>query len=280
MLKKLAETARWLDDQGLFAEADVVTDVLRKYAASELWEADDEEDVPDIDPYQAQMYHTIQNLDLNDPEHLAIIRAAHPELAVALDSYVPSRRTPMKAPMGYGNRTLMLPPGFKGEFEKRVPEFFMHPDQLAKNREEFNSRLDRATRGRKRRATFDVDYASTSSPGYERTYVFDPKLEELLTSDPDLRTGEGNVNLFDKQRLRALFDPTFDLSALEEKDRADRERYLGIDEKTGEPYSLTKQLGWARRQIKPESVLSLRGHRGEIDPETNKRKPNFYFRAR
>jgi hypothetical protein len=226
------------------------------------------------------MYHTIKHLDLNNPEHLAIIRAAHPELASAIESYTPSRRTPMKNPINYGNRTLMLPPGFKSEFEKRVPEFFMLPDQLARNREEFIRRLDKATHGRKRRATFDVDYASTSSPGYERTYIFDPKLEELLASDPDLHTGESNINFFDKQRLRALFDPTFDLSLLEEQDRAARERYLGIDEKTGEPYSLTKQLGWARRQIKPESVLSLRAHRGEVDPQTGKRKPNFYFRVR
>jgi hypothetical protein len=280
MLTKLAETALWLDKQGLHAEADTVTDVLRKYAANELWEADDESDVPEIDPYHAQMYHALQHVDLNDPEHMAIIHAAHPELGTALESYTPSRRTPMQKPMNYGNRSIMFPPGFKGEFEKRVPEFFMHPEQLDKNRSAFQDRFEKATRNKARRATFDMDYASTSSPGYERTYVYDPALEGVLANDPDIRTGEGNYNFFDKQKLRALFDPEFDLSSMDEAERAERDRYFGVDEKTGNPYPLSKQLGWARRQIKPESVLSLKGHRGEIDPETNKRKPNYYFRAR
>jgi hypothetical protein len=280
MLRKFAETAMWLDQQGLFAEADVVTDVLRKYAANALWEADDENDVEEIDPYHAQMYHTIKNLDLSDPEHLEIIRGAHPELADAIENYTPGRRIPMKEPMRYGPRTVMLPPGFKSNFEKRLPEFFMSPDQLQRNREAFYDRLDKATRNRSRRATFDLDYASTSKPGYERSYIFDPELNSLMSSDPDFRPSENNVSLYDKRKLRALFDPTFDLESLDEDEKSGRERYLGVDPKTGEPYSLPKQIGWAHRQIKPESVLTFRGHKGEVDPETGKRKPNYYFKAR
>lgn len=284
MLRKIAEAAAWLDEKGLYAEADTMTDVLLRYASQSVFTDDpDSADADDPDPYAASFAHDVDNFDLTNPEHMDMLRGFNPELAAEMEAFKPQRAKKSGA-IPFGLRSLQLPPGYKTPFEPRIQEFFMTPEQIQQNKEAFERKLGGLTQNRSRRRHVDLDYASTSGkPLAGRAMVHDPHAEEVVRGLPKYQSNPNSI-LFDRDMLRAIFDPKTDVESLDPEVQSlvkrVREGRPSLDEDGAEstPYSLAEKLDFAARQIRPERVLRAQGRPLDVDPETGKKIRPWYLK--
>jgi len=244
MLEKLAQAALWLDQNGMFREADQLTSVMLKYAENELWEEDEDNDPVDPILFDPKIiYPELQEnvLDLRNPDVVNNIRHYNPEFHNELQQLIDYQAANKKAKESEGNwgqYKIHYPKGVKLR-STDVANLFLTPEQQQINKENFLNQLNKATHGGTKRRTFKIISPSTNSENYERTLIADPRLEKMLTfSENDAPYAK----MFDPHLIRSMFDPTY-----EEADPKMREKMREGD--------LTHNVGWLLRRINPNAVL-------------------------
>lgn len=101
-----------------------------------------------------------------------------------------------------------------------------------------------ASCSRDRRTTFEIIYGAGTDPGKLRRFVYDPDLR------PELYVSGDNIVLLDETLYEAIGHAIETGNYDDLPERLDAAKLLGRDELT--------QIGWAKRQLKPELIECMR----------------------
>ena len=309
MLKRIAETATWLDSRGREIEADVLTDSLRLVVAQIFTEQDENDEVPDAIPAHRTKLITrgrpVREEDhgfgsLKDPSKFTVIDPRDPAYLEQLRETYHSRPRESEGPNAYewlqqevlprfnsnkplpnpqfvGDIMTIVPPGMGHLTSRDRARMVIHDDDLERNRQGVMDVFGRGTRydqegGRsKGSAYFNIlPYSSEGKPVEPVDVVHDSYLDRMGVYDTAKQRGALPVSRADLYNAIREHRPEI----LEREAPRAFKDYQSIDWTNPDPAMVKKLFTQTSRMYNPDTVFEIerrqRDREGRPNPYINR----------